>query len=130
MKIKDCTKAIIFEGVNGNEMLIRQDTTCLKVITKDDVEFKGNILSLYADSFTLFNPSGDEHSKFIRFVDIKEIYYFDPSELGLNNDEKVKEIDNRYKSLKSICCECGCEVDLKEVCLTEDDGMPICNKCK
>ena len=130
MKIKDFTKCIMFEGVNGNEMLIRQDTTCLKVITKDDVEFKGNILSLYADSFTLFNPSGDEHSKFIRFVDIKEIYYSDPSELGMDDEKKVIETNDRYKSLKSICCECGCEVDLSKAYLTEDTGEPICDKCK
>jgi len=28
-----------------------------------------------------------------------------------------------------ICCECDCEVDLKEAFLTED-GEPICEKCK
>ena len=81
MIIKDYTKAIIFKGENGNEMIIRQDTTCLKIITKNDVEFKGSISALYEDSFTLFNTSGDEHINFVRFVDIKEIYYLDPSEL-------------------------------------------------
>ena len=130
MRIIDYTKVIIFEGENDNEMTIRQDTTCLKVITKNDVEFKGSISALYGDSFTLFNPSGDEHMNFVRFVDIKEIYYLDPSELGMDDKEKVKEINNRYESLKSICCECGCEVDLKEVCLTEISGEPICDKCK
>ena len=31
--------------------------------------------------------------------------------------------------LKSICCICGCEVNLREVCLVEDTGQPICNNC-
>ncbi|HBY19534.1 MAG TPA: hypothetical protein DEG71_00700 [Clostridiales bacterium] len=81
MKIKNFTKAVIFEGENGNEMLVRQNVTCLKVITNDGKEFKGNISALYGDSFTLFNAREIEHISFIRFVDIKEIYYFDSSEL-------------------------------------------------
>ena len=31
--------------------------------------------------------------------------------------------------LKSACCVCGCEVILKDVCLTEDTWEPICNSC-
>ena len=81
MKIKDFTKAVIFKGENDIEMEVRQGTTCLKVITNDGKEFKGNVSALYGDSFTLLNPSEDEHISIIRFVDIKEMYYFDPSEL-------------------------------------------------
>jgi len=34
------------------------------------------------------------------------------------------------KLFKSKCCKCGCEVILKNVCLTEDTGEPICDDCK
>jgi len=58
------------------------------------------------------------------------VVYENMPEIGMElEDEKVKDIDDRYESLKSICCECGCEVDLKEVYLTEE-GEPICDKCK
>jgi len=33
------------------------------------------------------------------------------------------------KELISKCCVCGCDVNLKEVCLTEETGEPICNLC-
>ena len=79
MKIKDFTKAIVFKG-NKSEMIVKQGVTCLNVITNDDVEFKGCVLSLCCDSFTLFNAK-NEHTKYIRFSDIRDIYYLNPSEL-------------------------------------------------
>ena len=79
MIIKDYTKAIVFKGDKNSEMIVKQDVTCLDVITNDGVEFKGCVVSLCCDSFTLFNAK-NEYTKFIRFSDIRDIYYFDPLE--------------------------------------------------
>jgi len=49
---------------------------------------------------------------------------------GKKKMEEIKEIDDRYKTLESYCCKCGCEVDLREVCLIEDTGEPICDICR
>ena len=42
----------------------------------------------------------------------------------------MKGIESMKEKLISKCCECGCEVDLEKVTLTEDYGEPICNNCK
>jgi len=59
-----------------------------------------------------------------------EEYIAKPEARQDKNCEEINSNKAVNKSLKSICCECGCEVDLKEVCLTEDTGEPICNSCK
>ena len=34
------------------------------------------------------------------------------------------------EKVMTICCICGCKIDLKEVYLPENTGEPICDKCK
>ena len=80
MMIISCINAIVFQGSKNSEMVVKQGITCVNVITNDGVEFKGRVLSLCCDSFTLFNAK-NEHTKYIRFSDIRDIYYLDPSEL-------------------------------------------------
>ena len=80
MMIISCINAIVFQGSKNSEMVVKQGITCVNVITNDGVEFKGRVLSLCGDSFTLFNAK-NEHTKYIRFSDIRDIYYLDPSEL-------------------------------------------------
>lgn len=50
------------------------------------------------------------------------------SEVDFQNEEYIHL--NKEDSMLSVCCICGRKIDLDEVCLTEDTGEPICDKCK
>jgi len=81
MIFNNYVKAIVFKNDSGVEMDVREGITYLHVKLNDDTEFKGKVLSLHDDSFTLTNSKAKEREKIIQFSDIKEMYYSNPLEL-------------------------------------------------
>lgn len=77
MKIRATIKVIIFESDKGQEMLIKQGVTNLKVILNNNEVYCGNVMNLCDDRLTLLNNG---KTKVILFGLIKEVYYWNPEE--------------------------------------------------
>jgi len=80
MKFNKYIKTIIFKNDSGVEMDVRENTTYLHVKLSNHkiTEFKGKVLFLDNDKFTLINKEG--MSVNISFDDIEQIYYYNPFE--------------------------------------------------
>jgi len=62
---------------------------------------------------------------------IKEIIQGETLEYLASKASKntLKKEQATKEKIMTLCCICGCKIDLAEVRLTEDTGEPICDNC-